>query len=195
MLAYPVAVYFGLSGRGPRFAALLLLALILPTVAFRLARLRGSRLQTLAFIPLITATLLVIGAILDRAGFVLVVPTAVNAVLLVAFGSTLVAGPPMIERFARLQHPDLSPDEAAWCRTWTLLWCAFFVANGAVAAVLAAQDDLGLWAAYNGGVAYVLMGLMFAVEWVVRKLRFGRLGSSPVDRVFARLRGVREEER
>lgn len=188
LLAYPVAVYFGMTGRGPRFAALLMLALIAPVALLRLARWRGTRMRALALVPFVTVTLLALGATLDRAGFALAVPSAINLLLLVAFGTTLRWGPPMVERFARLQHPDLNADEIAWCRTWTALWCAFFALNATVAAVLSVAASLRAWAVYNGGVVYTLIGSMFAIEWFMRKLRFGRLGDAPWDRLFARLR-------
>ena len=43
------------------------------------------------------------------------------------------------------------------------------------------------WTVYNGLVAYVLMGLLFVAEYVPRKLRFGRWGDGPVDRLLLRL--------
>jgi len=191
LLVYPVAVYAAMRGRGPRFAALLLLAFVAPLALLRMARWRASRLSTLALVPVVAAVLLVASAALDRAGYALLVPTAVASMLLITFGASLFAGPPMVERFARLQHDDLRPDEVAWCRLWTVIWCGFFVVNGSIAAALTAWGDTRLWAIYNGAVAYAAMGTLFAVEWVMRKLRFGRLTRSPVDRLFARLRGER----
>jgi uncharacterized membrane protein len=52
------------------------------------------------------------------------------------------------------------------------VWCAFFVANGAVAAALALSGRRELWAAYTGVVAYLLMGLLFAGEYLVRRRKF-----------------------
>jgi uncharacterized membrane protein len=52
------------------------------------------------------------------------------------------------------------------------VWCAFFVVNGSAAAALAAWAPLSWWAAYTGLVAYLLMGILFVGELVLRKLRF-----------------------
>jgi uncharacterized membrane protein len=52
----------------------------------------------------------------------------------------------------------------------TQLWCAFFIANGAVAiytALFGSRDD---WALYNGLIAYLLMGGLFGGEWLYRSL-------------------------
>jgi|GEM_PF-4818737 len=40
---------------------------------------------------------------------------------------------------------------------------------GATAAILAGLQYYDWWAAYTGIVSYVLMGLLFAGEWVYRK--------------------------
>ena len=173
VVAYPLGVYAGLSHGEPRGAALLLLAFFVPAAALRVAKLKSERLTTLAALPLVTVSLLVASALLDAGGFILAVPTVINLLLLVAFGATLRYGPPMIERFARLQEPELSDEKLAWCRLWTRVWCAFFLVNGAVAAALAAYAPLELWTAYTGLVAYALMGMLFALEWGLRRLRFG----------------------
>jgi uncharacterized membrane protein len=74
----------------------------------------------------------------------------------------------MIERFARMQEPDLDAEKLAHCRRWTGRWCLFFVVNGATAATLAIAAPLWWWTVYTGGIAYALMGLMFALEWMGR---------------------------
>lgn len=174
LLGYPFAVYVGLTRWDVRTAALVLLALAIPVAISRLSQGRGKDLQTIAFVPLITVALLALGAILNASGFVLAIPVLINVALLLTFGSTLRWGPPMIERFARLVEPDLPPPKVRWCRLWTWLWCAFFVVNACVAAVLAFFGTLEAWTLYNGFVAYVLIGAMFATEFVLRHLRFGR---------------------
>ena len=79
----------------------------------------------------------------------------------------------MIERFARLQTDDLNADQLRWCRMWTVIWCAFFVVNGSIALVLS-WAPLVWWAAYNGGLAYGLIGLLLGTEYLLRKRRFGK---------------------
>lgn len=174
LLLYPFAVYFGLSHWDVRAAALVLLILIAPAAIARLKKYRASEVRALAFVPLVTVGLLSLSAALDAAGFILVVPVFVNLGLLATFAPTLRWGPPMIERFARLQEPELSDAKVAWCRLWTFIWCGFFVLNGAVAAALAAFAPLGWWTLYNGLIAYGLICLLFAIEFLLRHWRFGR---------------------
>lgn len=79
----------------------------------------------------------------------------------------------MIERFARLQSPQLTHEQVRWCRGWTFGWCAFFVVNGVVAASLALWAPLRAWTLYNGFLAYLAIGALIAVEWILRRRRFG----------------------
>jgi uncharacterized membrane protein len=75
----------------------------------------------------------------------------------------------MIERFARLSEPELSPAGVRYTRHVTQVWCAFFVVNGAIAAYTAAFASREAWALYNGLIAYVLMGVLFGGERLVRR--------------------------
>jgi len=93
----------------------------------------------------------------------------------------------MIERFARLQVQDLSAAELGWCRRWTFIWCAFFTANGLAALALALAAPLAWWTLYNGLLAYGLIGLLCAGEYVLRKRRFGRFSDTLPDRLLATL--------
>jgi uncharacterized membrane protein len=173
VVGYPALVWFGLGHWSPRKLALVLLCVIVPVVVVRLRGRARDAARQLAALPLVTVAALLLSATLNSSGYVLVVPVAINALLLVTFGSTLRAGSqPMIERFARMQVPDLSPGQLAWCRMWTCIWCGFFVLNGGIALTLALAAPLSWWAVYNGLIAYVLMGILFATEWLLRRRRF-----------------------
>ena len=66
--------------------------------------------------------------------------------------------------------PDLPPEGVRHTRRVTQIWCGFFVFNGITAAVLALWQHYDWWAVYTGIVSYILMGLLFAGEWIYRKL-------------------------
>ena len=110
-----------------------------------------------------------------RAVALLYVPVLVNLALLWAFGRTLLRGPSLVETLARLQESDLSEAQVAHCRSFTGVWCAFFAANAALCLALAWRGDLWLWTVYTGVVSYLLMGVVFGVEWLVRSWRFHQL--------------------
>lgn len=181
LLLYPIAVYVGLTRWDSRTAALVLLVLIAPAAFARLKKPRASEVKAIAFVPLITVALLALSAALDAAGFILLVPVFVNLGLLATFGSSLRWGPPMIERFARLQEPGLSAAKQSWCRAWTWIWCAFFALNATAAAALALWAPLSWWTLYNGLIAYGLIGLLFAIEFALRHLKFGGAQSGALE--------------
>jgi uncharacterized membrane protein len=95
-------------------------------------------------------------------------PVIISGVMLMIFGSSLLRGQPVIERIARLRHPDLPPAAVRYTRRVTQVWTGFFLCNGLAAAALALWAPWSWWTVYNGGISYVLMGLLFAGEWLLR---------------------------
>jgi uncharacterized membrane protein len=89
--------------------------------------------------------------------------------MLLLFGLSLKFPPSMIERFARLREPNLPLAGVHYTRRVTQVWCAFFVANGTVAVWTALYASRDVWAIYNGLIAYLLMGALFAGEWLLRR--------------------------
>lgn len=167
-LLYPLAIWFGHGSVEPRWLAGLLLLTIatrLPTLKLSLAA-RWSVAGGLALAAAAVAS----NAVLPLKLY----PVLVNGAMLAAFGYSLVAGPSMIERLARLREPDLPPAAVAYTRRVTQAWCAFFVFNGAAALGTALFASEAVWSLYNGVIAYLLMGAMFGGEYLLR-LRFRRL--------------------
>lgn len=172
VILYPLAVYFGARHGRLREAALLAALLILPVVALRMKGSGAQAARWMAFVPLLTACMLLAGAALNSAGLTFYTPVAVNALLFVGFASTLVRTPPMVERFARLHEDTLTDAQIRWCRLWTYIWSAFFVLNGGVAGYLAATQQLHAWTLFTSLISYVLIGALFAVEYAIRRIRF-----------------------
>jgi uncharacterized membrane protein len=178
-LAYPLIVYFGLTRGSTRFAAWLLLALTLGHTVLRSLQLRRLALRSALAAPLCVAALW-----LDDRRYMLALPVLINAGLFSLFFGSLRSPMPLVERFARMQVNDLSDAERSYCRSVTKLWSVFFVFNGATAAVLAARSSLDAWTLYTGLISYILVGLVGAGEYTVRKYRFGRFGDNLLDRLL-----------
>lgn len=170
--AYPVLVYFALRrGVPPRYLALGLLAI--------LALRWGKPLSRKLPVPLLLAIGSAAAALAWFRGSVSVLwyPVAVNLALLAVFAVSLRFPPPVIERLARLREPQLDERGVRYTRKVTQVWCGFFAANAAAAAVTAAWGDQKVWAFYNGFLAYALMGALFLGEWLVRRrVRSGGVG-------------------
>lgn len=159
-LLYPFWAHWGLThwGVGPVAGLLALLAL---------GRALFSRDPMTLASGVLALALAAVGFTTDRDEALLFYPVLMNALGLVLFASSL-RSRPIIERFARMKHPDLPPEGVRWCRKVTVVWCVFFVLNGTAALATVLSGDRDLWALYNGFVSYLFMGLLFAGEWLLR---------------------------
>ncbi|AKF11195.1 hypothetical protein [Sandaracinus amylolyticus] len=174
VIAYPLAVFYGLTHFGARAVSIMVLGLMVPGLAWRFRKADRATFWSVVRVPIAMLLLIFGGIATDDRRFLLALPVMINAVLLVEFGSTLRAGAtPMIERFARMQEPELDEAKQRHCRQWTWAWCVFFLLNGGTAAALALLAPVWWWTVYTGGLAYGLMGLMFAAEYLVRRRKFG----------------------
>ena len=186
-IAYPLAVYLGLSRFSVRGVGLLLLALLLPNALVKLWK-RRAQARHLAGLTLSCALLIALAVLLDDERLMRAYPVLINAALLLQFGWSLRRPPSMVERFARMQVDDLSAAECAYCRSVTAFWSGFFAVNGALSALLTLFASRAAWALYTGLLAYVAIGTCFAIEFVIRKYRFRHhVPRHALDRVFARI--------
>lgn len=96
-------------------------------------------------------------------------PTLVSVGMFAWFALSLWRPPSAIERLARWSEPDLPPEAVGYTRRVTQIWCVFFVFNGTVATATALWGSDDLWALYTGFLSYVLMGMLFGCEWLVRR--------------------------
>ncbi len=162
-LLYPLAVYFGIQYVDPWQIASALAALLLLRLVTGRASDKGNQLV------LIAAVLYCGFAVLENNLITLrFYPALINLGLLIVFSASLYFPPPVIERLARIQHPELPPKGVRYTRRVTEVWCAFFLMNGTIAAATALWASFACWSLYNGLIAYVLMGLLMAVEYLIR---------------------------
>ena len=161
-LLYPLAIWLGHGRVEPRLLALLLVL----AAATRLPALKLSRASRwwLAGALLLAAVAIWNNALLPLKLY----PVLVNLGMLTVFGYSLYAPPTMIERMARLSDPALPAYAVAYTRRVTQVWCGFFVINGMLALLTAVWASAAIWSLYNGVLAYVLMGCLFAGEYLVR---------------------------
>lgn len=195
---YPLAVYVGLTRFSARGLGLVLLVALVPGLALRIGSIDRARLSAHLWpvlrVPLSVAAIVAVAALLDERQLFLWLPVLINLMLLGQFAASLRAEVSMIERFARLADPELPEGGVAYCRKVTVVWCGFFLVNGAIAGILALTAPIAWWALYTGAIAYGLIGLLFAGEFVVRRAIFRRFGDTLPDRVLAALIGRREPD-
>lgn len=168
-LVYPLTIFFGLQLLEPRFVALLLAGALL--LRWRrdarrfLAGLSGVHLGVFAALFGLAA----LTAFTNSEALLRLYPAAMNAGFLLTFGLSLRFPPTMIERFARLREPELPAAGVRYAHRVTQIWCGFFVINGALALWTALYASREAWELYNGLIAYLMMGALFALEWLWRR--------------------------
>lgn len=144
-----------------------------------------SEKKALDWRPMLSSALFLLAGILcfvfKEKVFLKMYSVVISATMLFVFGSSLVFGPNIIFRFACLSDKSIKGSSyekniLKYCKNVTIIWCIFFILNGS-ASVVTALYDFGneglndrIWSVYNGGISYVLMGLLFAVEYAVRKM-------------------------
>ena len=172
---YPLLVYFSLDHLPPAAMALILIVLAVGRLALW-RRLPGDHLLLVAGIIAMLAVAAITLASNSKEGL-RYYPVIINAAMLTLFAWSLTQPQTIIERLARLFEPELPPAGVAHTRQATQAWCVFFMLNGAIALWTALAASWEVWTLYNGLIAYILMGLLFAGEYSVRRQRKRRLRS------------------
>jgi uncharacterized membrane protein len=172
VLIFPFSVYFLIDNLGVEWLGVILFILL----AARLSPLiRANRWAPIVF--------LVAGGIFlaalkwtGNAVILQLYPTFISLGLLSAFGVTLIHPPTMIERFATAAGMVVNSRSISYTRAVTILWCIFFTINAAVSAIIAVGGSMRAWTIYNGFLSYIIIGAIFASEYVFRQFYMRRSG-------------------
>jgi uncharacterized membrane protein len=173
-IVYPLLVYFGAERFGVRPVGLAVL--ILALAAFGLGRRAGAgRRRLVESSPVLAvAALAALALATGDARSLLSLPVAISLGLFALFSISLLPGrTSLVGRLARAhRRMDVLPSTAeAYCRKVTMLWCAFFLGNALITALLALWGPLGWWAAYTGAIAYLLAAALMGLEILYRRRR------------------------
>jgi uncharacterized membrane protein len=104
-------------------------------------------------------------------------PVVVSGGLAFMFGSSLWRSTSLVEKMAELSGETMSPAIRRYCRRVTAVWALWLVINTLIAAALAVFGSLGAWALWTGLLSYLVMGLIFAIEFILRQLLRRRLAA------------------
>jgi uncharacterized membrane protein len=163
-LLYPFAIYLGLRHFDARSLVLLLVAV----AGLRILTDKHSALNHWLWVPLVG--LLVFWILLSNSAIGLkLYPLFMNLSFFTMFAWSLRHPPTVIERLARLQYREFPKMAVRYTTKVTQIWCAFFVFNGTISLATALWGSDEVWALYNGLIAYLLIGILFAGEWLVRQ--------------------------
>lgn len=165
---YPLIIYALLSA-GLMWPC----ALVIVLAAAALWRVRRTKISLAALV--VAAVLAALTLATDEALALKLYPVIVNLCWLAFFAASLFSTP-AVELFARMKYPQLPVGAQRYCRLATRAWCVFFIANAAVALDSALFRSDAWWALYNGAIAYGAIALMFAGEYIARRLYARRHG-------------------
>ena len=169
-MAYPIIVYFGLRCFDVRNIAIAL-------IIFALIRLLQIRRQEFlsSGTPqayLVVGALLVVGisALASNSPILLqYYPVCLSGFMLALFSYSLFRPPSVIEQIARIKESNFPDSAISYTRKVTIVWCGFFVINGAIALLTVLYASVEIWALYNGFISYLLIGMLIAGEYIVRR--------------------------
>ena len=99
-------------------------------------------------------------------------PPIVNFCFFVVFFSSLFQEKTVIQKIALLMEPDADENVMRYTRNLTYVWAVFTLLNF-LASVWTIFLSKEMWTLYNGCISYILVGMIFAVEYIVR-IKFKR---------------------
>ena len=164
-LAYPYLVYLGLEKGVVWFAPAMI-------SGFYIFQAFTTQNQSVKLKKLGIALVLLSGAVFLQALTAKLLPIFIQLTLMHFFGSTLIKGPTLVERFVRLEFPEFPPGIVEYCRQLTVMWTGFFAFNALVCAGLAYWAPASWWAIYNGVMIFVLTGILMVGEYIWRHFKF-----------------------
>jgi len=186
IVASPWVLYWTLSQQRIDVAAAALIGwVIVRTIPVLVSAKREQRAAALQ-LPAIALVFAFLGWVSNNGTWLLILPSATQATFGLAFLRSL-SGTPLIEHFARMMKSELSVAQQAHCRSWTRIWGIYLLVLAAIGLALAGWATLTVWTVYVGVLSYVLIGVLFAIEYVIRKIRFRDYGRNPLDWLLGKL--------
>ncbi|MCF6251922.1 MAG: hypothetical protein L3J75_11735 [Methylococcaceae bacterium] len=169
-LIYPYLVYRGIQDGGVWLAPSII-------AAYYLYQAFHSTSSVVRIKKLLTVLVLLMGVVYFQAITAKIIPVFIQLTLMNFFGKTLLdgKGPPLIERFVRLEFPEFPPGIDVYCRQLTILWTGFFAFNSLVCIGLALWAPASWWALYTGIGLFVLTVLLMVGEYIWRHFWFPEL--------------------
>ncbi len=171
LLGYPVAIYVAHEHLSPSqmLAGLLWLLGLRAWVAAWVTRRRVTQQRVLGAV-LVAAALLVLWRVHDvDMDWLRFYPMLFDLGVAAVFFGSLFTTRPLVERIARVFHPDLPPSGVRYTRRVTRAWGVLMVLVAAVSLYTALAASLRTWSLFNGVIVYLVIGVAFACEYLMRR--------------------------
>ena len=120
-----------------------------------------------AILPVLITVLVIVLFHYTQWLFVKFYPVVVNFSLFMMFFVTSFHKETVIQRFAKIIEPNIKPKALEYTRKLTYIWAGITFLNFLISLATVYMSEK-VWALYNGCISYILIGLIFAIEYVVR---------------------------
>lgn len=162
-VVYPFLVYWGLSTSHLQ----LIIPLILILIGLRW--LLGNQQEKKILLGTVLS-ILAIGFFWGEQFSLKFYPVLINLGFLFVFAGSLIVAPTAVEKIARISSKEEpGPHAISYMRKVTWVWSCFFLLNACISTYTAIWGSDEMWVLYNGLIAYLLIGCLFVVEWLVRQ--------------------------
>ncbi len=118
-------------------------------------------------LPFIFSICVVLLFSFKRATFLKFYPPVCNFCIFILFFSSLFARETIIQKIAKAMGDKLEGRVKTYTRNLTYVWSVFLFINLLISIWTIFLPDK-IWILYNGCISYVLTGLLFGVEYIVR---------------------------
>lgn len=180
----PVVLYFAVTSGHIERGALLLLAYAVLRAVPAVVAARREQLWAALRLPLVAVACALASVWAHEPRALLVLPGASQLAFSAVFLGSL-RGTPLVEHFARMRTSELGPAQIAYCRTVTKVWGGVLAGAALLGFALAVWAPVRVWAAFTTVGSYTIVGVTYATEYVIRRIRFREYGRNPLDRALA----------
>ncbi len=94
-------------------------------------------------------------------------PPVMNFCLFMIFFSSLFQKRTVIQKIALASDPDSNEAVMKYTRNLTYIWAVFTFLNFLISVGTVFMSEK-IWALYNGFISYLLVGIIFIIEYIVR---------------------------
>ena len=171
VVLYPFVVYFGIRYLPPSFFGVMLAVVL----AMRLGVLVPEERPVLLPILAVFIAYAVASAVLQSVTMLLYYPVLVNFSLCAVFANSLRHEESILLRLIQARGIQVSKYGPEYIHRLTAIWAIFFAANGIVA-IWSTTRSIEVWTAYNGLIAYLIVGTLIGGERIVRRHYKKRMG-------------------
>jgi uncharacterized membrane protein len=177
IILYPVLVFSALVifKLSIRYLSVFIIALAVAYFLVHRHNYRGKHTIVVFISPAILCCIGIICLITKSSLTLKIYPALADLIYFVIMGTSILIPPPLVFYFLNMFDKKIKDHIEPrfferYCRNAAIIWCVFFVFDGIVSIVTVFLGSDIVWGIYNGGITYVLMGMIFLGEYFILKM-------------------------